>query len=344
MKRKREPSQKTTVQKKKILNLGKSLATKKKPAPLTFSSAPSGNISISEVLNSSVSVSRKLASSIPLPPPIISTTVTTSSTPPTININVPTEKSKSQQPTTLLPSHQTSSQPTPSEPTPSIPIHYELNPSNQTHSKPTPSQSFPSEPTNSEPIPLRTIIPTPSPPSPLFNLQPTSIPRSEAMLFNESFSPTVSTTYNTTLYYDLTTSSEHSGSDHPDRTSPNLEDILATIDPERTLSAEREATEKAAKEVAEKGAAKEKSEIEAEATRVTEAAQKAESEKAVEVTRIQGESSTADLAPLVINTLEELQKEQQLVRIRLGKQDQVNNNIQNLLAELLQRMPPPPKL
>lgn len=47
MKRKREASQKTIVQKKKILNLGESSATKKKPMSLTSSLAPSGKISIS---------------------------------------------------------------------------------------------------------------------------------------------------------------------------------------------------------------------------------------------------------------------------------------------------------
>lgn len=48
LKIKREPSMKTTAQKKKILNLGESSATKKKEVPLTSSSTPSGNISISE--------------------------------------------------------------------------------------------------------------------------------------------------------------------------------------------------------------------------------------------------------------------------------------------------------
>lgn len=104
---------------------------------------------------------------------------------------------------------------------------------------------------------------------------------------------------------------------------------------------EQEATEKAAKEAAEKEAAeaaeKEKAEKEA------EVAQKTESEKSVEVALTQGESSTTDLASLVIRTLEELQKEQQMVRTRIDKQDQVNNSIHNLLVELLQRMPPPPK-
>lgn len=58
LKRKREPSQSTNVQKKKILNLGESSATKKKPVPLTSSSTPYGNISILEALNSIVYDSR----------------------------------------------------------------------------------------------------------------------------------------------------------------------------------------------------------------------------------------------------------------------------------------------
>lgn len=64
--------------------------------------------------------------------------------------------------------------------------------------------------------------------------------------------------------------------------------------------------------------------------------------KTIEVSLTRGDSSTTDLSPLVIKTLKELQREQQLVRARLEKQDQVNSNIHNLLAELLQRMPPLP--
>lgn len=55
------------------------------------------------------------------------------------------------------------------------------------------------------------------------------------MLFNEPFSPTFSTTHNTPPYYDLTIVFEHYGSDHPDPTSPNIEDIQATTDSEITL-------------------------------------------------------------------------------------------------------------
>ena len=64
--------------------------------------------------------------------------------------------------------------------------------------------------------------------------------------------------------------------------------------------------------------------------------------KTIEVALTRGESSHSDLAPLVLKTLEELQKEEQLVRTRFDQQDSVNSSIQNLLAQLLQRMPPPP--
>lgn len=125
------------------------------------------------------------------------------------------------------------------------------------------------------------------------------------------------------------------------------ERLEARLAKEVVEKAERETTEKAAKEVAKKAdaeaAAKEKVEQEAEAKMAIEAAQKAASDKATEVSLTQGESSTADLSPLVIRTLEELQKEHLLVRAKLDKQDQVNTSIQSLLVELLQRMPPPPK-
>lgn len=124
------------------------------------------------------------------------------------------------------------------------------------------------------------------------------------------------------------------------------ERLEAQMTKEATEKAEREAIEKAAKEAAEKASAevvaREKAEQEAEVAMVTEAAQKVASKKTTEVTLTQGESLTTDFAPLVIKTLEELQKEHQLVRARLDKQDQVNTSIHNILAELLHSMPPPP--
>jgi hypothetical protein len=78
---------------------------------------------------------------------------------------------------------------------------------------------------------------------------------------------------------------------------------------------------------------------EAEAQAAAEAEAKAAAEAQQALT--QGESSTFGFAPLVLKTLEELQKEQQVVRARLDQQDSVNVNIQNMLSQLLQRMPPP---
>ncbi|XP_050902034.1 uncharacterized protein LOC127110104 [Lathyrus oleraceus] len=127
----------------------------------------------------------------------------------------------------------------------------------------------------------------------------------------------------------------------------------------------REAKEKSKKEAEEKDRLKEEHRIrEAEEKDVVEAAAtvavaeaetkaKADAEEATRITAeeaakarvdalTQGEKSTSGFAPLVLKTLEELQKEQQVVRVRLDHQDSVNTNIQNLLTQLLQRMPPPP--
>ncbi|XP_050902427.1 protein IQ-DOMAIN 14-like [Lathyrus oleraceus] len=123
----------------------------------------------------------------------------------------------------------------------------------------------------------------------------------------------------------------------------------------------REAKERARKEAEEKACQKELHRIrEAEAKVTADAADIAAEAKAKanaeEVTRIaeeatakantnaltQGEHSNSGLVPLVLKTLEELQKEQQVVRVRLDQQDSININIQNMLSQLLQRMPPPP--
>lgn len=98
--------------------------------------------------------------------------------------------------------------------------------------------------------------------------------------------------------------------------------------------ARKEAEEKAAAEAAE---AKAKADAEEAAHIAAE-----EAAKSAEVALTRGESSTSDIGPLVLQTLEELHKEQQLVIARLDKQDLVNSSIQNLLTQLLQRMLPPP--
>ena len=101
---------------------------------------------------------------------------------------------------------------------------------------------------------------------------------------------------------------------------------------QRLKEAEAKALADAAAAEAEAKAA---AEAEAKAAADTEAL-RAEEQNAL----TKGESFT--FAPLVLKTLEELQKEQKEVRARLDQQDTVNANIQNLLTQLLQRMPPPP--
>ncbi|XP_050889550.1 uncharacterized protein LOC127094815 [Lathyrus oleraceus] len=108
------------------------------------------------------------------------------------------------------------------------------------------------------------------------------------------------------------------------------------------LEAEEEARKKAAEKASAEAVAAEaetKAKVDAE-----EAAHIAaeEAAKAKDITPTHGDPSQSNFSPLVLKTLKELQKEQQIVRARLDQQDSVNSNIQNLLTRLLQRMPPPP--
>ncbi|XP_050915621.1 uncharacterized protein LOC127130697 [Lathyrus oleraceus] len=103
---------------------------------------------------------------------------------------------------------------------------------------------------------------------------------------------------------------------------------------------EREATEKTADEPA---AAEAETNAKADAEEAARIATE-EAAKAKDDALTQRDSSHSDFAPLVLKTLEELQKEEQIVRERLDQQDSVNSNIYNLLTQLLQRMPPPPNL
>ncbi|XP_050919651.1 uncharacterized protein LOC127137212 [Lathyrus oleraceus] len=106
-----------------------------------------------------------------------------------------------------------------------------------------------------------------------------------------------------------------------------------------------EAEEQAIKEAEEKVGV-EAASIEAEAKAKADAEEAThivaeEAAKAKEVALTQGETSNSDLAPLVLKTLIDLQKEQQIVKARMDQYDSVNSSIQNLLTQLLQRMPPP---
>ncbi|XP_050877650.1 eukaryotic translation initiation factor 4 gamma-like [Lathyrus oleraceus] len=116
----------------------------------------------------------------------------------------------------------------------------------------------------------------------------------------------------------------------------------------------REAEERARQETEEKARQEELQRIrEAEAKALADAAAteaeakaKADAEEAARLAKesaakaranelTQGESSNAGFVPLVLKTLEELQKEQQVVRARLDQQDTVNVNIQNMMSHLL---------
>lgn len=116
----------------------------------------------------------------------------------------------------------------------------------------------------------------------------------------------------------------------------------------------REAEEKArleeeekAREAAEKAAVEDATAAEAEVKAKADAEEVAhivaeEVVKARDAALTQGESSYSEFTPLELKNLEELHKEQHIVRARLDQQDYVNSNIQNLLTQLVQRMPPPP--
>ncbi|KAI5418243.1 hypothetical protein KIW84_042751 [Lathyrus oleraceus] len=100
----------------------------------------------------------------------------------------------------------------------------------------------------------------------------------------------------------------------------------------------RQAEIQRAKEAEAKALADAAAAAEAEAQAAAEAEAKAAAEAQSALT--QGESST--VVPMVLQTLEELKKDQKELRARMDKQDTVNDNIQNMLAQLLQRMPLPP--
>ncbi|KAI5387729.1 hypothetical protein KIW84_073720 [Lathyrus oleraceus] len=118
-----------------------------------------------------------------------------------------------------------------------------------------------------------------------------------------------------------------------ERLAREAEEEARRQEEERARQAEiQRAKEAKAKALADVAAA-----AEAEAKAAAEAEARAAEEHSV---LTQGESSS--VIPMVLKTLEELQKDQKELRARMDKQDTVNDNIQNMLAQLLQRMPPPP--
>jgi hypothetical protein len=119
-----------------------------------------------------------------------------------------------------------------------------------------------------------------------------------------------------------------------ERLAREAEEEARRLEEERAREAEiLRAKEAEAKALADAAAA---AEAEAQAAAEAEAKAAAEAQQAL----TQGESSS--VVPMVLQTLEELKKDQKELRARMDKQDTVNDNIQNMLAQLLQRMPPPP--
>ncbi|XP_050889698.1 uncharacterized protein LOC127094985 [Lathyrus oleraceus] len=111
------------------------------------------------------------------------------------------------------------------------------------------------------------------------------------------------------------------------------ERLQARLVRETEENAIREAEEKAhqeeeqrVREAAEKVAAESEAKAKADAEEAAHIAAE-EVAKASNDALAQGEQSNSDFAPLVLKTLEELQKEQQIVRARLDHQDSVNNII-----------------
>ncbi|XP_050897023.1 eukaryotic translation initiation factor 4 gamma-like [Lathyrus oleraceus] len=171
---------------------------------------------------------------------------------------------------------------------------------------------------------------TSSPTLQKFDLTTTTFPVSEALLFNEPISPPSSNPLSPP-YYDLSSHADHP--EIPNPSSPTLAQLQDTANSEQTPGSEarlearlvREAEEKARKEAEEKDGleAEENARKKAEEKAMTEAsAAEAEADteeaariaveevaKSTEVALTRGASSTYAIAPLVLQTLEELQKE-----------------------------------
>ncbi|KAI5444937.1 hypothetical protein KIW84_013277 [Lathyrus oleraceus] len=259
-------------------------------------------------------------------------------------------------------------QQTPPEPEVTSPLAEQPNPttSDLQPSEPNTSDTPPPN-TSAEPQTLNPSPPTSSPPpSEPQNTLPTleeaimlfagaSVDKVKSLTINSGISndpSTVRTHWNrvigwmTSEAFKLKSLSEQIRNDFIRDAEVRLHERLAR---EAEEQARKEAEEKArqekiqrlkeaeAKSLADAAAAKAaaKAAAEAEARRAKESVSRVELDALT-----QGESST--FVPLVLKTLEELQKEQKEVRARLDQQDTINVNIQNLLTQLLQRMPPPP--
>ncbi|XP_050876871.1 eukaryotic translation initiation factor 4 gamma-like [Lathyrus oleraceus] len=215
--------------------------------------------------------------------------------------------------------------PTTSEPQPSEPTHYEPQPSEPTHSDIPPpiTSADPTTPTLNLSAPISSSSPSPA----SANEPETTLPTLEEVIkvFVES---SVEKVKDAEIRLQ-----EHLAREAEERERKEAEEKARLEELQRIREAKAKAADADAAEAEEKA----KADAEEAARIAEEATAKA---KADELT--QGEHSNSGFVPLVLKTLEELQKEQQIVRARLDQQDSININIQNMIPQLLQRMPPPP--
>ncbi|XP_050895315.1 pollen-specific leucine-rich repeat extensin-like protein 2 [Lathyrus oleraceus] len=226
-----------------------------------------------------------------------------------------------------------SQQPSHSEPEPEVtspPLEHQNPTTSEQPQTPSPAQQPnppPEQPINSEPQPIHSPAEPNSQPKQT-TLSPSSIPTPPTSV--ASITPTLNLGDT-----NPPSPSSPTSSTEPETTFPTLEEAIkvfleSSVDKIKSLTINSGISDDPSK-------AKANAETE-EAARV--AAEEAAKAKANALT--QGEHSNFGFAPMVLKTLEELQKEQQVVRVRLDQQDSVNINIQNMLPQLLQRMPPPP--
>jgi hypothetical protein len=124
-----------------------------------------------------------------------------------------------------------------------------------------------------------------------------------------------------------------------------LQERLAREAEARRLEEERLAkeAEEEAKRLEEERLAKEAEILrqqEAEAMALADAEAQAAAEAEAQQALTQGESSTA--VPMILQTLKDLKEDQNILRDRMDKQDTVNENIQKMLAMILQKLPQNP--
>ncbi|XP_050895502.1 uncharacterized protein LOC127102133 [Lathyrus oleraceus] len=209
--------------------------------------------------------------------------------------------------------------PTTSEPQQSEPTHSEPQPSEPTHFKPQPS-----EPTHSDiPPPITSVDPT----TPTLNLNSPISPSSPSLVSATELETTLPTLEEAIKFFEESSVEKRLAREAEERARKEAEEIAHQEELQRI----REAEEKA---IANVDAAEAKAKAKADAEEVTRIAEEvAAKAKADELT--QKEHSNSGFVPLVLKTLEELQKEQQIVRARLDQQDSINVNIQNMLSQLL---------